>query len=37
VDNSFRLKELQVENGALRKGEEGLGFLFSFSKGFFFG
>jgi hypothetical protein len=36
VDNSIGLKELQVVNGVLRKGDEGLGF-FSFSKGFFLG
>jgi hypothetical protein len=28
VDNSIRLKELQVVSGALRKGEEGLRFFF---------
>jgi len=28
VDNSIRLKELQVGSEALRKGDEGLGFLF---------
>ncbi len=35
MDNSIKLKELQVENGAIRKGDEGLQFLFSFQKGFF--
>ncbi len=35
MDNSIRLKELQVVNGALRKRDKGLGFSFSFSKGFF--
>jgi hypothetical protein len=35
VDNSIRLKELQVVSGALRKGDKGLGFFFFFSKGFF--
>jgi hypothetical protein len=35
VDNSIRLKELQDLNGALRKRDEGLRFLFIFSKGFF--
>jgi hypothetical protein len=34
VDNSIKLKELQVENGALKKGDEGLQFLFLFQKGF---
>ncbi len=28
MDNSIRLKELQVVSGALRKGEEGLRFFF---------
>ncbi len=35
MDNSIRLKELQVINGALKKRDERLGFSFSFSKGFF--
>jgi hypothetical protein len=35
VDNSIRLKELQVGSGALRKGDKGLGFLFLFQNGFF--
>jgi hypothetical protein len=35
VDNSIRLKELQIVSGVLRKGEKGLGLVFSFSKGFF--
>jgi hypothetical protein len=35
VDNSIRLKELQVVSGALKKGHERLRFLFYFSKGFF--
>ncbi len=36
MDNSIRLKKLQVVNGALRKGDEGLGFfLFLLQKGFF--
>jgi hypothetical protein len=35
VDNSIRLKELQVVNGALRKKDEGLKFLLLFQKGFF--
>jgi len=37
VDNSIKLKELQVVNGALRKGGNELGFLFFFlfQKGFF--
>ncbi len=34
MDNSIKLKELQVVNGVLRKGDEGLGFLFLFQKGF---
>jgi len=29
------LKELQLASGALRKGDEGLGFSFLFQKGFF--
>ncbi len=37
MNNSIRLKELQVVSGALSKGDEGLKILFSFSKGFFFG
>jgi hypothetical protein len=37
VDNSIRLKELQLVSGALRKGDEGLGFFFSFPKGCFLG
>ncbi len=35
MDNSIRLKELQVASGALRKRDEGLGFSFLFQKGFF--
>jgi hypothetical protein len=35
VDNSTRLKELQVVSGVLRKGDEGLENLFLFQKGFF--
>jgi len=35
--NSIKLKELQVVNGVLRKEDEGLGFIFSFPKGFFLG
>ncbi len=35
VDHSIRLKELQAINGALRKGDERLGFLFLFQKNFF--
>jgi hypothetical protein len=34
VDNSIRLKELQVVNGTLRKGDKGLRILY-FQKGFF--
>jgi hypothetical protein len=34
VDNSIRLEKLQVVNGALSKGDEGLGIFFSFIKGF---
>jgi hypothetical protein len=37
MDNSIRLKELQDVGGVLRKGDEGLKFSFSFSKGFFLG
>jgi hypothetical protein len=37
VDNSIRLKELQLVSGAFRKGDVGLGFFFSFPKGFFLG
>ncbi len=32
MDNSIRLKELQLINGALRKGGEGLGFVFFFKR-----
>ncbi len=35
MDNSIKLKELYVENGALRNGDEGLQFPFLFQKGFF--
>jgi hypothetical protein len=36
VDNSIKLKELQVISGALRQGDERLGtFFFLFQKGFF--
>jgi hypothetical protein len=36
VDNSIKLKKLQVISGALRKGDEGLGtFILFFQKGFF--
>jgi hypothetical protein len=31
------MKKLQVMCGILRKGDEGLGFFISFSKGFFLG
>jgi hypothetical protein len=34
MDNSIRLKELQIINGALRKGDERLGFCFSFVKNY---
>jgi len=37
MDNSIRLKELQVVNGALRKRDKGLKFTFSYSKGAFLG
>jgi hypothetical protein len=37
VDESIRLKELQVVSVALRKGDEGLGGFFFFSKRFFLG
>jgi len=37
VDNSNRLKELQVVSGALKEGDKGLGFIFLFQKGVFFG
>jgi hypothetical protein len=36
VDNSIRLKELQVVSGVLRKGDKGSTISFSFSKGFFY-
>jgi hypothetical protein len=32
VDNSIRLKELQIVSGVLRKGDEGLGIYFFFYK-----
>ncbi len=35
MDNSIGLKELQVVNGVLRKGDEGLGFFFFFKRVFF--
>jgi hypothetical protein len=35
VDNSIRLKELQVVSGVLRKGDKGSRKSFSFQKGFF--
>jgi hypothetical protein len=35
MDNSIRLKELQVVSGALRKGDERLGKKKVFQKGFF--
>ncbi len=35
MDNSIRLKELWVVNGALRKGDKGLGLFFLFQKDFF--
>jgi len=35
VDNSIKLKELQIISGDLRDGDEGLGTFFSFPKGFF--
>jgi len=34
VDNSIRLKELQVVIGALKNGDKGLGLFFPFQKGF---
>jgi hypothetical protein len=34
VDNSIRLKELQVVNGALRKGDKGFKCFFLFQKDF---
>ncbi len=34
MDNSIKLKELQVVSGVLRKGDEGLRFLFFFQEGF---
>ncbi len=34
MDNSIKLKKLQVLNGAFRKGDEGLRFVFLFQKGF---
>ncbi len=37
MDNSIRLKELQVVSGALRKGDERLGKKKCFPKGVFFG
>ncbi len=37
MDNSIRLKKLQVVNGALRKKDKGFKSFFSFSKGFFMG
>jgi hypothetical protein len=37
VDNSIKLKELQVVSGALRKGDKGLVILFCFFKRFFLG
>jgi hypothetical protein len=37
VDNSIRLKELQVVSGTLRKGDKGLILFFIFSKRVFFG
>jgi hypothetical protein len=37
VDNSIKLKELQVINGALRKTDERLGTFLFFSKRAFFG
>jgi hypothetical protein len=37
VDNSIRLKELQILTGVLGKGDEGLDILFYFLKGVFFG
>jgi hypothetical protein len=35
MDNSIRLKELQVVNGVLKKVDEGLRFFFFFKKVFF--
>jgi hypothetical protein len=35
VHNSIRLKKLQVVSGALRKGDEGLKFLFFVRRVFF--
>jgi hypothetical protein len=37
VDNSIKLKELQIVSGDLRDGDEGLGFFFFFSKRVFLG
>ncbi len=37
MDNSIKLKNLQVVSGALKKGDKGLGTFFSFSKRVFFG
>jgi hypothetical protein len=37
VDNSIKLKKLQVVSGTLRKRDEGLRTFFSFPKGFFLG
>ncbi len=35
MNNSIRLKELQIVSGTLRKGDEELGFIYLFSKEFF--
>jgi len=37
VDNSIKLKELQIVSGDLRDGDEGLGFFLFFSKRVFLG
>jgi hypothetical protein len=37
VDNSIKLKELQLVSGALRIADEGLGIFFPFPKGSFLG
>jgi hypothetical protein len=37
VDNSIRLKELQVVSGVFKKRDEGLGISFFFSKKVFLG
>ncbi len=37
MDNSIRLKELQVVSGTIKKGDEGLRFIFFKSKELFLG